>query len=423
MIYLGLGSNCGDRRQFLETALEKLRQGGFHVQRVSPVVESPALLKEDADPDWNRPYLNLVLGGETRLSPHQMLALAKQIEQAMGRDLNAPRWSPRNIDIDLLLWGEQDINTPDLRIPHPEMHKRAFVITPLMHIAPDLILPHLKLSPLQLSQQIRPIPLWMGIVNLTPDSFSDGGQNADMQVLESRLHEWIEAGVQVLDFGAESTRPDAQSLSAAEEWSQLEPVFPVLDELRRQHILMPLVSVDTHHPQTAAKVLGRGVDWINDVSGLQDSTMQALIREYNATAVAMHSISVPVQPGEALDASRPAAHQLIAWLGARAEQWRQAGLRHGQIIFDPGIGFAKNAVQNLSLIKSTALLRGQGFRLLVGHSRKSFMSSFTQAQAADRDMETLGLSLAMCQQGVDILRVHDPLNHIRAYRAWAHAQN
>jgi len=423
MIYLGLGSNCGNRRKFLETALVKLQQSGFSVLVESPVVESPALLKEDADPDWNRPYLNLVLGGETSLSPHEMLALAKQIEQAMGRDLNAPRWSPRNIDIDLLLWNEQDINTPDLRIPHPEMHKRAFVITPLMHIAPDLILPHLNLSPLQLSQQIRPIPLWMGIVNLTPDSFSDGGQNTDMNMLESRLDAWIEAGVQILDFGAESTRPNAQSLNAAEEWSQLKPVFPLLDRLRSRHALMPLVSVDTRHVQTAARVLNGGVDWINDVSGLQDGAMQALIRDHKASVVAMHSMSVPVKPGETLDPAKPSAQQLIAWLAERAEQWQQAGLKPAQIIFDPGIGFAKNAVQNLSLIKSTALLRGQGFRLLVGHSRKSFMSSFTQAQAADRDMETLGLSLAMCQQGVDILRVHDPLNHIRAYRAWAHAQN
>lgn len=422
MIYLGLGSNRGNRREFLQTAIEKLRENGFDVQAVSPVVESPALLKDDADPDWNRPYLNLVLGGETHLSPHQMLALAKQIEQQMGRDLNAPRWSPRNIDIDLLLWGEQDINTPDLRIPHPEMHKRAFVITPLMHLAPDLILPHLKLTPLQLSQQIRPIPLWMGIVNLTADSFSDGGQNADIHALESRLDAWVEAGVQILDFGAESTRPNAQSLGSEQEWAQLEPLFALLDSLRSRHALMPLISIDTRHVETATRALERGVDWINDVSGLRDRAMQVLVRDHSASVVAMHSMSVPVKPGEALDAGKPAAQQLIAWLSERAQRWQQAGLKPAQIIFDPGIGFAKNAVQNLSLIKSTTLLRTQGFRLLVGHSRKSFMSSFTQAAAADRDAETLGLSLAMCQQGVDILRVHDPLNHIRAYRAWAHAQ-
>ena len=93
-----------------------------------------------------------------------------------------------------------------------------------------------------------------------------------------------------------------------------------------------------------------------------------------------------------------------------------------KIIFDPGIGFGKSGLQNLNLIKSITTLRKQGFRVLAGHSRKSFMNTFTDHAFADRDVETLGLSLAMCEQGVDILRVHNPVMHIRAYRAWAHAQ-
>ncbi len=422
MIYLGLGTNCGDRRQFLATAIDKLLAGGFRIDTVSPIVESPALLKEDAKPQWSQPFLNLVLAGETDLSPHELLALAKNIEQAMGRDLQAPRWSPRNIDIDLLLWGEQRINTQALTIPHPEMHKRAFVMTPLMHLAPRLLLPHLMLTPLQISEQIRPIPLWMGIVNLSLDSFSDAGVNSDSDELEARLDDWIDEGVQILDFGAESTRPDAQEITADTEWAQLKPVFSLLGNLRKRHALMPLISIDTRHVYTAMRAIQYGADWINDVSGLGDPEMIALVRDNKSTAVAMHSLSVPVKTGEMLDSSRPVELQLTEWLQQRVQCWEDAGMDLDKIIFDPGIGFGKSGLQNLNLIKSIATLRKQGFRVLAGHSRKSFMNTFTDHEFVDRDIETLGLSLAMCEQGVDILRVHDPVMHIRAYRAWSHAQ-
>ena len=422
MIYLGLGTNCGDRRSFLTTAIEQLKQGGFRIHARSPIVESPALLKADAKPQWNQPFLNLVLAGETLLSPDEMLNLAKSIEQAMGRDLTAPRWSPRNIDIDLLLWHQQKINTPALTIPHPEMHKRAFVMTPLMHLAPHLQLPNLLLTPMQISERIRPIPLWMGIVNLSSDSFSDGGVNSDVDELESRLHDWIQEGVQILDFGAESTRPNAQAISAEAEWSLLKPVFSLLARLRKRHALMPLISIDTRHASTAQQALVHGADWINDVSGLSDPDMVALVRNSSASAIAMHSLSVPVKPGEVMSASPAVENQLTKWLQQRAESWQKVGLDASKIIFDPGIGFGKSVLQNLNLIKGIGRLRQQGFRVLAGHSRKSFMDTFTDHEFADRDIETLGLSLAMCGQGVDILRVHDPVMHIRAYRAWAHAQ-
>jgi len=422
MIYLGLGSNCGDRRRFLETAIEQLQQGGFELDAISPIVESPALLKADARPQWNKPFLNLVVRGASSLSPQQMLSAAKQIEQRMGRDLDAPPWSPRNIDIDILLWGDHKISTPDLTIPHPEMHKRAFVITPLMHLDPHLKLPNINLTPLQISEQIRPIPLWMGIVNLSTDSFSDGGENSNTPKLEQRLDEWINEGVQILDFGAESTRPNAQPVSANEEWARLKPAFSVIERLRKKHALMPLISIDTRHAQTAETALQQGADWINDVSGLSDPQMMKTIHAYQAGAVAMHSLSVPVVPGETLPNDRPVSVQLLEWLDQHERQWLAAGLNPGGIVFDPGIGFGKSVLQNLEIMKSISSLRRQGFRVLAGHSRKSFMSTFCGYPAADRDMETLGLSLAMCEQGVDILRVHDPLMHIRAYRAWAHAQ-
>ncbi len=419
MIYLGLGSNRGDRRDFLARALAQLAQSGFEISRVSPVVESPALLKKDALPEWDRPYLNLVVEGLTPHSPDEMLQLAKTIEQALGRDLSASRWSPRNIDIDLLLWNDERINTPDLIIPHLEMHKRSFIITPLMHLAPHLVIPGIKLSPLQISRQIRPIPLWMGVANITPDSFSSAGNVQTMSALETQFETWIEAGVHILDIGGESTRPGADPITAEDEWTRLQAVFGVLAKLRTKYALMPLISVDTRHVKVAQKALENGANWVNDVTGLSGSKMQALVKEREANIIAMHSLSIPVQPGEALDTTRPVDQQLLEWLDAQHTCWKNAGLDIGKIIFDPGVGFGKTVLQNQDIIKKTASLRQHGFRLLVGHSRKSFMNGFTNRVFAERDMETLGLSLAMCEQGVDIIRVHDPLNHIRAYRAWA----
>ena len=422
MIYLGLGSNQNDRRQNLAAAIEQLAHNGFTIKRISPVVESPAMLKVDAKPEWNRPYLNLVLEGETNLSPTQLLLMVKKIEQALGRDLAAPRWSMRTIDIDILLWHQEKIKLPDLCIPHSELHKRAFVITPLNHLVPHLRIPGVEMSVMQLSQKIRPIPLWMGIVNLTPDSFSDGGAHDDLEALEATLSDWINAGVHVLDFGAQSTRPEASSVSPETEWERLEPVFFMLDRLRKAHSFMPLISLDTYYPGVAKAALACGANWINDVTGLCDPEMGELVSKQNATAIAMHSLSVPVVAGEAMDLAIPVHQQLEDWLAERAENWERRGLDLGRLIFDPGIGFGKTSLQNLAILKASSKLRELGFRVLIGHSRKSFMSSFTDENFADRDMETLGISLAMCAQGVDVMRVHDPLSHIRAYRAWSHVQ-
>jgi len=201
MIYLGLGSNQGERREYLAQALKQLSRIGFEISRVSPIVESPALLKDDALPEWNRPYLNLVVEGRTQHSPKVLLKLVKTIEQAMGRDLQASRWSPRNIDIDLLLWNNERITTPELSIPHREMHKRSFVVTPLLHLAPHLCIPGIDLTPLQISQQIRPIPLWMGVVNITPDSFSGQGEYQQLSSLEVQLDTWIKGGCKYLTWG------------------------------------------------------------------------------------------------------------------------------------------------------------------------------------------------------------------------------
>jgi len=131
---------------------------------------------------------------------------------------------------------------------------------------------------------------------------------------------------------------------------------------------------------------------------------------------------VPVNPKVQLPSDRPAIDQLAEWIDAKANDWLDRGIDLNRMIVDPGIGFGKNSVQAYELMSNCKTMRRSGMRLLIGHSRKSFMAGITDRPAGQRDLETLGISLALCEQGVDIIRVHHPFIHQRAYRAWSHIQ-
>ena len=242
-VYFGLGSNQGDRLAHLDEALRELERAGARDVAVSPVVESPALLPAGAPADWNRPYLNLV--ARTRLpravDPDDWRRTIKSIESRLGRDLSASRWSPRPVDIDILLWGRRTIRTEHLTIPHPEILERSFVLTPLAHLAPRMTIPGQgEATVLEWSGRVRPIPLWMGVVNCTPDSFSGGGGAFDPERLAATVDGFAAAGAHWLDLGAESTRPGARPVSPEAEWARLEgPLREVLVPLSRRKAPSP----------------------------------------------------------------------------------------------------------------------------------------------------------------------------------------
>ena len=277
MIYLGLGSNQGDRRANLESAIARLRQVGFEVSRVSPVVESPAMLPDDAEPSWNVPYLNCAVEGNYAGSPQALLAEIKGIEQALGRE-PARRWSPRPADIDILLWHDQVIRDENLVVPHVGIVRRDFVVTPLLHLLPSLPVAGLDQSVFNISGRVPPIPLWMGILNITPDSFSDGGIWHDDGALSHQLDEFLLHNVQIVDVGAESTRPRAEEITTDEEWGRLEPVLDMVHEKVGDRYLKPWLSLDSRHASTVARAVERGIDVINDVTGLTDLDMIAIAR-------------------------------------------------------------------------------------------------------------------------------------------------
>lgn len=418
-IYLGLGSNEGDRRQNLENAIAALVEAGFQLKSVSPLVESPAMLPPQAESSWNKPYLNIAISGNADWSPHAGLQIAKQIEADLGRG-SGPRWSPRSIDIDLLVWHDLQLDEDDLIIPHIGLAHRDFVISPLLSIASDLVIPGLSKTVFDLSLGRKNIPLWMGILNVTPDSFSDGDSWVDQDVLVAHIDKLIERDVQIIDIGAESTRPRADTVDDKSEWQRLQPALEVLRERIAGRKVRPLISVDSRHPGVIAKAIKYGADVINDVTGLDDPNMRALARESGCQVVAMHAMSVPVDPTLLLPSDQPPLIQIEEWIEKKKEQWVSENLDLSKIIVDPGIGFGKTSIQAYELMSQCQALRKCGLRLLVGHSRKSFMAGITDRPAGQRDLETLGLSMGLCQQGVDIIRVHQPFIHQRAYRAWAH---
>ena len=420
-VYLGLGSNLDDRRAALARALERLAAHGVELLRASPVVESPAMLPDDAPVDWNRPFLNLVAHCRSELSPLAVLDGLKAIERELGR-VERGRWAPRPIDLDLLLYGREILDSERLRVPHPGILERAFVLTPLAALEPRLTIPgrgaRTVLEHARASGQH--VPLWMGIVNATPDSFSDGGELATAEAVATRAAELAAAGAELIDVGAESTRPGAAPLTADEEWARLEPALGRLVDRHRNTVLRPRFSIDTYHVETARRALRLGADIVNDVGGLTDPAMIELAAVSGADFVAMHNLGLPADKARTLPAGQDPTAAVERWLEERFVEWERTGLDLARIVFDPGIGFGKNALQSLRVLRNVGRFQRFGLRLLVGHSRKSFMHQAAAADRADRDLFTIGVSLNLCRAGVDILRVHNVAAHTAAYRGWAH---
>ncbi len=422
-VVLSLGSNLGNRRLNLEMSVEKLRQGGLDITQISPVVETPAQLLADSPADWNKPFLNLVLQAKTGFSLDGVYKLTKAIQFEMeGSERDA--YEPRIMDIDILWWNDAPAKLMGKWIPAPDFVRRTYLLSPLVHMSPsrrllDRIQPTVMESSRAGSAPFH-VPLWMGIINLTPDSFSDSNDFSNAEKLRQRIAELVDHGANIIDFGAESTRPGATPLNHQQEWARLAVALDVAAEMFKGTHLPPQISVDTYHPETAEKCLNFGVDMINDVTGLTQPAMLALAKSCHQAFVAMHSVTVPASRQATLDAGEDALQAVRDWIQQRQMEWDACGIDFDRIIVDPGIGFGKSNLQNLSLMRSISKLRATGHRVLVGHSRKSILKTFSKHETHQLDIETLGASLNMCAQSVDILRVHNVEMHARAHLSWAH---
>ncbi len=423
-VILSLGSNKGDRRNSLYKGLARLQDVGYSISRISPIVESPAQLPPNSPSKWNRPYLNLVVQGSTSLDIESFSNLTKRIQSEMGAKDSHNRWAPRDLDIDIVLWGNEVVQFNGTTLPDTEVYLKPYVLSPMVHMKPDFRFPGINSrTVLELSRsntEIFHIPLWMGILNVTPDSFSDGGVHFDLDEVESAVKGMIEDGVNIIDIGAESTRPNATPLSHEEEWHRLSPALELVRNACEPCLFPPQISIDTYHPETALKAVESGVDIINDVGGLGVGEMIELAHSSDCTFVAMHSVTVPVDPSVSIDPESDACDVFETWLEERQGIWEKGGLDLSRIIIDPGIGFGKSSLQSLQLMRSVKRLQNYGYRLLIGHSRKSFLKTFANQESSELDPETVGASIQLCSQSVDILRVHNVNAHIRAYLSWAH---
>lgn len=437
MIVLGLGSNLSDRLQNLRNAYHTIQKiPSLKVRRISPLYRSNALLPDQAPVDWNMPYLNLCILCETSLSPFDLLDEIKKIERHLGRK-ETEKWGPRIIDIDILAFNDLVISHENLTIPHAQLHKRPFAIWPLADIAPFWIYPAKGLfqgkcaaeiadalgsrfseESLLQTQQIShrvDTPQLMGIVNITPDSFSDGGLFLSEEKAMQQIDYLIENGAEIIDLGAQSTRPHASHLNSNIEWQRLFPILNAFIKNRNSYSIFPKISIDTFHTDIAEKALDLGVDWINDVSGLENNKLCNLLVNKNCDVVFMHHLGIPVNT-HTIPLSQDSVASVYQWAELRLQQLIQQGFDPSRLIFDPGIGYGKTKEQSLQLIRKIDVFKKLGIRLLVGHSRKSFLSQFNTLPAKERDLETVTTSLYLAKQQVDYLRVHDVNSHSRTLK-------
>jgi dihydropteroate synthase len=244
------------------------------------------------------------------------------------------------------------------------------------------------------------MPKLVAIINVTPDSFSDGGQTLSPADALAAVVSVLNDGADIIDIGAESTRPGATPISASDEWGRLAPVLEGITALD-----VPF-SVDTRHALTATKSLIFGANWINDVSGFENPDMVAVVRDSNCKLVVMHSLSIPADKSVVMQ-EEDVVQALLVWARARLALLEKSGIARERIIFDPGIGFGKTAQQSRSIIDNIKEFKSLGVPIMVGHSRKSFLGGALE----ERDAKTLEVSRFLAAQGVDYLRVHDIAGH------------
>jgi len=241
----------------------------------------------------------------------------------------------------------------------------------------------------------------MGVVNVTPDSFSDGGLYLDPGAAVEHGRELVAAGATILDVGGESTRPGAEPVSEDEE---LRRVVPVVEGLRGAGAE---VSVDTSKASVAAAALAAGATIVNDVTALRgDPEMAALCAERGATVVLMHMRGTPRTMQEEPTYSDVVA-EVRGFLAERVERAEAAGIAAERIWLDPGIGFGKTAAHNLELLRRLGELRELGRPLVVGTSRKSFIGRLDGSEADERLGGTIASSVLAAAAGAEVLRVHD----------------
>ncbi|WJZ80078.1 hypothetical protein VitviT2T_000020 [Vitis vinifera] len=453
-VVIALGSNVGNRVDNFNEALQLMKKSGMHITRHGCLYETEPVYVTDQPL-----FLNSAVRGITKLGPHELLRVLKKIEKDMGRT-DGIRYGPRPIDLDILFYGKFRVNSEILTIPHERIWERPFVMAPLMDVMgsameSDTVASWHSFSKLsgglfesweKLGGESligknglkRVLPtgnvLWdwslktsmMGILNLTPDSFSDGGKFQSVEAAVSQVRLMILEGADIIDIGAQSTRPMASRLSAQEE---LDRLIPVLDAvLKMPEVEGKLLSVDTFHSEVASEAIGKGAHIVNDVSaGQLDPNMLDVVASLKVPYVAMHMRGNPstMQNSENLQYDN-VCEQVASELYLRVRDAELSGIPAWRIIIDPGIGFSKNTEHNLDILMGLPNIRmelaGKSLALshapmLIGPSRKRFLGDIcARPAAAERDPATIAAVTAGVLGGANIVRAHNVKDNLDAVK-------
>ena len=255
-------------------------------------------------------------------------------------------------------------------------------------------------------------PRVMGIINVTPDSFSDGGLRGSAAHAIAHCERLVGEGADILDIGGESSRPGAISLGIDEEWARIAPVLAVATTLG-----VP-ISVDTCKPAVMARALDAGVDIINDIHALQaDGALQAIAPYPHAGLCLMHMRGSSVTMA-GLTNYRDLLGEVADFLAERAGVLRQAGVASNRIVLDPGYGFAKTTEQNFALLAQQSSLQNLGYPLLAGWSRKRALGDVTGRPVGQRLASSLAAAMVALSNGASIVRVHDVAPTVDAVKVW-----
>ncbi len=259
-------------------------------------------------------------------------------------------------------------------------------------------------------------PQVMGIVNVTPDSFSDGGQHDTTHAAIAHCEQLLKEGATILDIGGESTRPGAPAVTLEEELRRVLPVVKVAFAFQ-----VP-ISVDTYKAQVMQAVLDAGADIINDVWALRQPQAEAVVAAHaNCGVCLMHMHGEP-KTMQVMPMEGQATGVVCGFLNERAHRLQNLGVDASRIVFDPGVGFGKTVAQNFEFLTHQNVLQALGYPLLVGWSRKSSIGAVSGCDVNERMVPSVAAALLAVERGARIVRVHDVAQTVQALKVWQAAQ-
>jgi dihydropteroate synthase len=259
-------------------------------------------------------------------------------------------------------------------------------------------------------------PLVMGIVNVTPDSFSDGGQHASTREALTHCEQLLKEGAHILDIGGESTRPGAVAVTLEDE---LARVLPVVREAVRLNVP---ISIDTYKAGVMQAVLDAGVDIINDVWALRQAGAQQAVAAHTSCGVCLMHMHGEPQTMQTLTMQGSSIRPVVEFLNEHTQALQALGVSQSRIAIDPGVGFGKTVAQNFELLVHQDQLLGLGYPLLVGWSRKSSIGAVSGCEAGERMVPSVAAAVLAIERGARLVRVHDVAPTVQAIKVWQAAR-